>query len=124
MDIQEARELIGNRRLWPRLRNYLANGGEMLDFSKPENRLVLLDKQTLLEVKLWLDGLANADDWKKIVDGEKVRQLKADYPGVYPEVFRYLPYFTKFDIKDSSNVELVMHLLKIKFPEAYELCYS
>ena len=124
MELNEARELIGNRQLWPRVRAYLAAGGEMMDFSKPSNRLVLLDKQTIKEIKLWLDALSQAAEWRKIVDGAKVRELRASYPGVYPDVFRYLPYFSKFDLKDTSNTELVMFLLKLKFPEAYELCCS
>ncbi len=124
MDLNEARELIANRQLWPRIRTYLAAGGQMLDFSKPENRLVLLDRETIKSVNLWLDALSHAAEWRKIVDGGKVRELKTTYPGVYPEVFRYLPYFSKFDLKDTSNTELVMFLLKLKFPEAYELCCS
>ena len=124
MDLKEARELIANRQLWPRVRAYLAAGGQMLDFSKPENRLVLLDRETIKSLKLWLEALSQAADWRKIVDGAKVRELRASYPGIYPDVFRYLPYFSKFDLKDTSNTELVMFLLKLKFPEAYELCCS
>ena len=96
----------------------------MKDFSKSVNRLVLLDKGTLKNLNLWLDALSHAAEWRTIVDGAKVRELKAAYPGVYPEVFRYLPYFSKFDLHDTSNMDLVMFLLKLKFPEAYELCCS
>ena len=124
MDLNEARELIANRQLWPKVRNYLAAGGEMKDFNQPENRLLLLDKATVTQIHLWLEGLSHAEEWKRVVDGVKVRELKAAYPGVYPEVFRFLPYFTKFDLHDTSNLELVKFLLKLKFPEAYELCYS
>ncbi len=124
MELNEARELIANRQLWPRVRSYLAAGGEMKDFSLPENRLLLLDKETLEHLRLWLDALSHAAEWKTIVDGAKVRELKAAYPGIYPDVFRYLPYFTKFDLQDHSNMELVKHLLKLIFPEAYELCYA
>jgi len=124
MDLKEARELLDNALLWPRVRDYLAGGGEMLDFSQQANRLVLLDSETLAQVRLWLDALAHAEQWKKVVDGEKVRELKAEYPGIYPDVFRYLPYFSKFDLKDTKDFELVKHLLKLKFPEAYELCCS
>ena len=124
MELKEARELIANRQLWPRVRNYLAAGGEMKDFNQPENRLLLLDKETLTKIRLWLEALSHAAEWKTIVDGAKVRELKASYPGAYPEVFRYLPYFSKYDLHDTSNMELVKYLLKLKFPEAYELCYS
>lgn len=124
MDLKEARELLDNKLLWPRVRAYLAAGGEMLDFSQQSNRLVLLDKETLVKVHLWLEALAHAEEWKKIVDGAKVRELKAAYPGIYPEVFRYLPYFSRFDLNDQSNFELVNFLLKLKFQEAYEICCS
>lgn len=124
MELKEARELIANRQLWPRVRDYLVAGGEMKDFSKPENRLELLDKETLEKVKLWLEALPHAAEWKTVVDGAKVKELKAAYPGIYPEVFRYLPYFSKFDLQDHSNMELMKFLLKLKFPEAYELCFA
>ncbi|MBR4675747.1 MAG: hypothetical protein IKP00_14900 [Victivallales bacterium] len=124
MELKEAKELIANRLLWPRVRGYLAAGGEMKDFSKPENRLELLDKNTQEKVHLWLEALSHAAEWKKVVDSSKVKELKASYPGVYPEVFRYLPYFSKFDLQDYSNMELVKFLLKLKFPEAYELCFA
>ena len=124
MDLKEARELLNNKLLWPKVREYLAAGGEMLDFSKQENRLVLLDKETLDKVRLWLDALSHAEEWKTVVDGAKVRELKAAYPGIYPEIFRYLPYFKAFDLQDSSNFELVRMLLKLKFSEAYRLCCS
>ncbi len=124
MELKEAKELIANRLLWPRVRGYLAAGGEMKDFSKPENRLELLDKETQKNVHLWLEALSHAAEWKKVVDGAKVKELKASYPGIYPDVFRYLPYFSKFDLQDQSNMELVKFLLKLKFPEAYELCFA
>ena len=124
MDLKEARELLNDKRLWPKVRDYLTSGGELIDFSQRQNRLVLLDKETLGRIHLWLDALSHAEEWKRIVNGEKVRELKANYPGVYPEVLRYLPYFSKFDLNDQSNFELIAFLLKLKFPEAYELCCS
>lgn len=124
MELKEARELLANQTLWPKVRDYLAAGGAMLDFSKPENRLVLLDRGTLAQIQLWLKALSQAAEWKTIVDKEQVQKLKAEYPGIYPELFRYLPYFSKFDLSDSSNSQLVFLLLKLKFPEAYKLCCS
>ena len=53
MELSEARDLIANRQLWPRVRSYLVAGGEMKDFSLPENRLLLLDKETLSK----MDGI-------------------------------------------------------------------
>lgn len=122
MDIEEARKTINDTKLWPLIRNYLSRGGEMLDFQDPKNRLVLLDDGTREQMRLWLEALPKAEEWKKIVDGAKVRELKASYPGVYPEVIRYLPYFTRFDLNNVSDFEIVKQLLKLKFPEAYELC--
>ena len=104
MELNEARELISNRQLWPLVRSFLAAGGEMKDFSLPENRLLLLDKETLELIRLWLDALSHAAEWKTIVNGAKVRELKAAYPGIYPDVFRYLPYFSKFDLQDHSKI--------------------
>ena len=124
MDLKEARDLLDNRKLWPRVRDYLAGGGQLLDFSLPENRMQLLDEETLRQIRLWLEALSHAEEWKTVVEGSKVRELKAAYPGIYPEVFRYLPYFSKFDLNDTKNPKLVQRLLKLKFPEAYELCCS
>lgn len=124
MNIKEARDLLDNRKLWPRVRDYLAKGGELLDFSVPENRMQLLDQATLRQIHLWQEALSHAAEWKTVVNGAKVRELKAAYPGIYPDVFRFLPYFSKFDLNDPENPALVQLLLKIRFPEAYELCYS
>ena len=124
MELKEARELLANRQLWPLVRNYLAAGGEMKDFSRPENRLLLLDETAQQQIRLWLDALSQADEWRTVVDGARVRELKSAYPGIYPEVFRYLPYFSKFDLRDTSNVELLKSLLKLKFPDLYELCFA
>ena len=72
----------------------------------------------------------------------QVRELKAEYPGIYPDVFRYTAYFVKWrDVLEGmvcsaaekgcrvSQVEcpdfnMVLLLLKLRFPEAYELCCS
>ena len=88
------------------------------------------------------EALAAAEDWRKVVDGTKVRELKAEYPGIYPDVFRYTAYFAKWrEILELmsqtaaskgcrvSEVEcpdfnMVLLLLKLKFPEAYEICCS
>ena len=124
-DLKSMRELVNDQVLWPRVRDYLAAGEPMQDFSQPENRFALLDEDTRHQIRLWLEALSHASQWATVVDGAHVRQLKAEYPGIYPEVFRYLPYFGKFDLSAAaSQPDVVKCLLKLKFPEAFALCYS
>ena len=141
--MNEARELIGNGRLWTKVKAYLSAGGEFELFpAKDPSRLKLLDKTMRDSIGKWLEALAAAEDWRKVVDGTKVRELKAEYPGIYPDVFRYTAYFAKWrETLESmsqtaaskgcrvSEVEcpdfnMVLLLLKLKFPEAYEICCS
>ncbi|MBP1582715.1 MAG: hypothetical protein J6866_02060, partial [Victivallales bacterium] len=65
------------------MRDYLAAGNPMLDFTKPENRLVLLDEATQRQIRLWLEALGQASGWATVIDGETVRRLRAEYPGIY-----------------------------------------
>ena len=141
--VTQARELVGNGRLWPKVRAYLAAGGEFELFSgKSPSRLKLLDESTRSSIGKWIEAIALADGWRKVVDGAKVRELKAEYPGIYPDVFRYTAYFAKWrgvldemrhvaaerncrvSQVDCPDFELVLLLLRLKFPEAYELCCS
>lgn len=141
--VTQARELVGNPRLWPKVKEYLAGGGEFEPFpAKDPSRLKLLDGETRSAIGKWMEALAAAEGWRKIVDGAKVRELKAEYPGVYPDVFRYTAYFAKWReaLDEMSRVaadrgcgvsqvecpdfDMVLLLLKLKFPEAYELCCS
>ena len=126
MDLNEARALIEDARLWPLVRDAFLRTGEFKVYPKGDlRRLEFLDEESRAAIDRWLDGLAKAEDWKKVLDGRKVKEIKAAYPGVYPEVFRYLPYFARFEsgnVKD--NPEVLKLLLKLKFPEAYELCFS
>ena len=95
--VTQARELIGNAKLWPKVKAYLVAGGEFELFpAKDPSRLKLVDGSTRAAIGKWLEALAAADGWRKIVDGSKVRELKAEYPGVYPDVFRYTAYFAKW----------------------------
>ena len=95
--VTQARELIGNAKLWPKVKAHLAAGGEFELFpAKDPSRLKLLDEATRSSIGKWLEALAAADGWRRIVDGAKVRELKAEYAGVYPEVFRYEAYFRKW----------------------------
>jgi hypothetical protein len=139
--ITQARELIANDRLWPKVRDYLAAGGafELFPAEDPA-RLKLLDTATRQAIGTWIEALALADQWRTIVDGAAVRELKATYPNVYPDVFRYTAYFTKWQPVLKKMVRtaeqkgcrvsqvpcpdfaMVLLLLKLKFPEAYKLC--
>ena len=141
--VTQARGLIGNAKLWPKVKAYLAAGGEFRLFpAKDPSRLDLLDVETRTAIGKWIEALAVADGWRKIVDGAKVRELKSRYPGIYPDVFRYTAYFAKWRgtlegmVRSASergcgvaqvecpDFEMVLLLLKLRFPEAYELCCS
>jgi hypothetical protein len=125
LTIDEARKMVANADLWPQVRDYLVRGGEFELFpAGVKSRLKLVDSETLLKIDMWVEALKNAPDWKGIVEGDKVRELKSRYPGVYPEVFRYSAYFSKFKTIDPGNEDFMMLLLKLKFPEVYKLCFS
>ena len=125
LTIDEARKMVANADLWPQVRDYLVRGGEFELFpAGVKSRLKLVDSETLLKIDMWVEALKNAPDWKGIVEGDKVRELKSRYPGVYPEVFRYSAYFSKFKTFDPGNEDFMMLLLKLKFPEVYKLCFS
>ena len=141
--VMQARELIANENLWPRVKAYLAAGGSFKLFpARHPSRLKLLDNATRSLIGKWLEALAMADEWRKIVDGAKVRELKTEYADIYPDVFRYTAYFAKWrsvleEMKctasergckisevECPDFEMVLLVLKLKFPEAYELCCS
>ena len=126
MDLNEARALVGDERLWPLVRDAFLRTGEFKVYPKGDlRRLELLDEESRAAIDRWADGLAKSEDWKKVLDGKEVKAIKAEYPDVYPEVFRYLPYFARFESKNvKDNPEALKLLLKLKFPEAYQLCFS
>ena len=125
LTIDEARKMVANADLWPQVRDYLVRGGEFELFpTGVKSRLKLVDSETLLKINMWVEAIKNAPDWKSIVEGDKVRELKSRYPGVYPEVFRYSAYFSKFKTIDPGNEDFMKLLLKLKFPEVYKLCFS
>jgi hypothetical protein len=125
LTLEEARQLVSNATLWPKVRDYLARGGDCVRFAAgAKSRLKLVDDGTRAKIDMWVEALGRAEEWKSVVDGEKVRALKAEFPGVYPEVFRYSAYFAKFKKADTENEEFMMLLLKLKFPEVYALCSS
>jgi len=59
------------------------------------SRLVLLDGAMLESIAKWLGALACADSLRRVTEGAVVRALKADLPGIYPEVFGFTAYFAK-----------------------------
>lgn len=124
MDLNEARELVADERLWPLVRDRFLESGEFKAFPKGDlRRIGLLPPEQRQAIDRWLDALSKIDEWKTLLDGKAVRAIQRDYPGVYPEVFRYAPYFAKFgkaNLKEDG--EAVKLLLQLKFPEAYELC--
>lgn len=123
--LAEARELLANTALWPAVRDYLAAGGAFQRFDRgPRARLALVAEETRQQIERWCEALQHAREWQAIVDGSAVRALKEKYPGVYPEVFRYMLYFAKFEPIDPTDDAVLMLLLKLKFPEVYALCSS
>ncbi len=117
MTMDEARDLV-NGPIWPKVRDAFLATGTFAVYPKGDlRRLEYLDAETREAVEGWLKAIPEAETWRTVVDGAAVRRLKAEHPQVYPEILRYLPYFA--GAKDVTRT-----LLRIKFPEAYRLCYS
>lgn len=124
MTIEEARKLISSP-MWPCVRDaFLASGRLEVYPAGDLRRMEYLDADTRAEIVRWEEGLRRADEWRCVVDGEQVRRLRADNPGVYPEVLRYAPYFRRHIEAAGDGVfppEAVKLLLKMRFPEAYRM---
>lgn len=115
MTIEEARALVASP-IWPKVRDRFLATGELAVYPAGDvRRLEYLDEETRRRIALWKEALENCASWRTVVDGAKVRELRERYPGVYPEVFRFAAYFP------GGKVD-TMKLLKIKFPEALEIC--
>ena len=144
IDMEQARAIVGNAVLWPRVRDFLwdfagqVHPSWLADLEKPEplarsegrtdflhldsprvkrfvleslevapcfhafpkndgSRLLLLDVATLESIARWLGALACAGELRRITGGAAVRALKAALPGIYPEVFGYVAYFSGLD---------------------------
>lgn len=120
MTLDEARKLVRSP-IWPKVRDAFAAGAAFAVYPKGDlRRLEYVDADVRARIDIWVEGLRKAADWRHVVDGAKVRELRECYPGVYPEVFRYMAYFTRFKTVDDA---FMTTLLKLKFPEVYELCY-
>lgn len=123
MTLEEARELV-NGPVWPSvMADFIATGAFAVHAKDDPARLNYLDAETRRQLDLWLDALEHAEEWKTVVSGEKVRELKRAYPGVYPEVLRYTAYFTRFR-KAPNRFEEAKLVLKLKFPSAYGRCFA
>ncbi len=117
MDLNEARELV-SAPYWGKVRDeFLATGRFIVHPKDDPRREAYLDDDVRRQIDLWMEGISKVEEWRRVTDGPTVRRLKADYPGVYPEVLRYAPYF-------AGKKDVRRQLMKIKFPEAYNLCYS
>ena len=125
MDLNEARELLKSP-IWPKVRdNFLATGTFGVYPRNDLRRLAYLDASVREEIETWKQALAVCASWRRVVEGGQVRELKARFPGAYPEALRYEMYFKKFgDLSADFPEEAVRLLLKLKFPEAYALCCS
>jgi len=122
MNIDEARELIKSP-IWAQVRDHFLATGKFEVFPQGDlRRIAYLDEETQTSIAAWRTALEHVEEWRKVVDGARVRELRAQYPSAYPEVFRYSAYFTRFGGKIGD--EAIRLLLKLKFPEAYRICCS
>lgn len=118
MDIKEARELVRSP-IWEKVRDIFLKQGELHIYPAGDmRRLEYLDEATRKQIDLWMEAIGKVDEWRKVIDGATVRRLKSEYPGIYPEVFRYTAYFA-----GKSREAALPLLLKLKFHEAYKLCF-
>ncbi len=149
LTIDEARELVSNKLIWPLMRDFLwdftpqvhpswlegMEGSSVISglassvrvrryvldslgvepcfhtFPKDDaSRLLLLDGATLEAIARWLGAIACAGALRSVTSGAEVRALKAALPGVYPEVFGYMAYFSGMNLaaKDSKGAEEVV----------------
>jgi len=116
MTLSEARALLKSP-IWGAVRDLCATTGELRIYPSGDlRRLEYIDDATRKQIALWLDAIRRLDQWRKVIDGDGVRRLKEDYPGIYPEIFRLAPYF-------AGRKDPLPMLLKLKFPKVYEICF-
>lgn len=120
MTLDEARALV-NGPLWTKVRDgFLATGSFDVYPRGDARRLQYLEAEVRDEIALWRKALPQLAAWRTTVDGKAVRQLKAEYPGVYPQALQYALYFPS----GLSDEKVLEKLLKLKFPEAHRLVYE
>ena len=84
-DIEKARELVSDGRLWPLVRDFLwgadapcGEGKVFADFSEPgPARIMLLDAATVDKIARWIGVVVYSRQLGAITDGPGVRALKA-----------------------------------------------
>lgn len=77
MNIEEARELIQSP-IWTHVRDHFLASGAFEVFPAGDlHRLAYLDAETQASIAAWRTALEHVDEWRKVVDGETVRKLKA-----------------------------------------------
>lgn len=97
----------------PRVKRYVLEtlGVQPVFHSFPatdNSRFLLLDSATLEGIAKWIGALVCAASLRKIMDGAKVRALKAALPGIYPAVFSYTAYFRNMPSHEASNADEVL----------------
>ena len=103
MTIEQARKFISSP-AWASTKARLLAGADFVPYPADE-------------VELYLAAIKDLPVIQKTIAKDKVAELKAKYGAAYPEVLSLAPYFR--GKKDPRKV-----LFKLKYPEAYELCYS
>lgn len=79
------------------------------DFTKSGNsKLMLLPGDTLDALAKWFGAISCAPSLRKIMDGAKVRALKAALPDIYPAVFSYTAYFRNIPEVEASCADDVL----------------
>lgn len=154
MDLKTARALVRDERIWPLALKFALKKEKPFFHAFPKedgSRLALIEENERNEIAAWLEVIANWKTLKDIVDGAKVRELKARLGSAFPAAIKYAPYFTKWKLPQGEGNALlatamktapkevlfaeplkkgevplaaVMKLLEMKFPEAYKLCLS
>ena len=81
------------------------------DFPQTDNsRLLLFPSEKLVGMAKWLGALACSASLRKIMDGAKVRALKAALPEIYPAVFSYTAYFRNIPQLEAASADEVVNI--------------
>lgn len=84
--------------------SHLGVGACFYAFPKEDfSRIALLDGKTLFALAQWLGAIGCADALRRETGGAKVRELKKELAGVYPDAFAFTAYFKAFTLE--SNPE-------------------
>jgi len=117
MTLDEARELLAGP-LWKSVRDHFLAGNPLTVYPAGDlRRLEYIDADLKQQASRWCDAMARLAEWRKVVSGKEVRDLKERFPGVYPEIFRYETYFSKC----RNDEERLRMVLKVRFPDVYEM---